>query len=113
MSGSDADLTAVGRIDVVGERRDAGSAVDRLGVYADRLYVATSKTSGAGLVTPVDPLTFGATGTLDSGLVSCGLPGVSKLFKAITIVTSATNDEQGRALLKQLGFPFRSNASAS
>ncbi len=24
----------------------------------------------------------------------------------ITIVTSATNDEQGRALLKQLGFPF-------
>jgi hypothetical protein len=58
-------------------------------VYADRLYVATSKTSGAGLVTPVDPLTFGASGTLDSGLVSCGLPGVSKLFKAITIVTSA------------------------
>jgi large subunit ribosomal protein L5 len=25
----------------------------------------------------------------------------------ITIVTTATNDEQGRALLKQLGFPFR------
>jgi large subunit ribosomal protein L5 len=25
----------------------------------------------------------------------------------ITIVTSATNDEQGRALLKQLGFPFK------
>ena len=24
----------------------------------------------------------------------------------ITIVTTATNDEQGRALLKQLGFPF-------
>src|SRR5215203_4643068 len=24
----------------------------------------------------------------------------------ITVVTSATNDEQGRALLKQLGFPF-------
>jgi large subunit ribosomal protein L5 len=25
----------------------------------------------------------------------------------ITIVTTATNDEQGRALLKQLGFPFK------
>jgi large subunit ribosomal protein L5 len=25
----------------------------------------------------------------------------------ITIVTTATNDEQGRALLKQLGFPFQ------
>jgi large subunit ribosomal protein L5 len=24
----------------------------------------------------------------------------------ITIVTTATNDDQGRALLKQLGFPF-------
>jgi large subunit ribosomal protein L5 len=27
----------------------------------------------------------------------------------ITFVTSATNDEQGRALLRQLGFPFRTN----
>jgi large subunit ribosomal protein L5 len=27
----------------------------------------------------------------------------------ITIVTTAPNDEQGRALLKQLGFPFREN----
>jgi large subunit ribosomal protein L5 len=27
----------------------------------------------------------------------------------ITVVTSATNDEQGRALLRQLGFPFRTN----
>lgn len=27
----------------------------------------------------------------------------------ITIVTSATNDEEGRALLKQLGFPFNDN----
>jgi large subunit ribosomal protein L5 len=24
-------------------------------------------------------------------------------------VTTATNDEQGRALLKQLGFPFKEN----
>ncbi len=27
----------------------------------------------------------------------------------ITIVTTATNDEEGRALLKQLGFPFKEN----
>ena len=27
----------------------------------------------------------------------------------ITIVTTANNDEQGRALLKQLGFPFKEN----
>ena len=25
----------------------------------------------------------------------------------ITVVTTATNDEEGRALLKQLGFPFK------
>ena len=27
----------------------------------------------------------------------------------ITFVTSATNDDHGRALLKQLGFPFKEN----
>jgi large subunit ribosomal protein L5 len=27
----------------------------------------------------------------------------------ITVVTSATTDEEGRALLRQLGFPFREN----
>src|SRR5436853_293300 len=27
----------------------------------------------------------------------------------ITVVTTATDDDQGRALLKQLGFPFREN----
>jgi large subunit ribosomal protein L5 len=25
----------------------------------------------------------------------------------ITVVTTATNDDQGRSLLKQLGFPFK------
>jgi large subunit ribosomal protein L5 len=25
----------------------------------------------------------------------------------ITVVTTATNDDEGRALLKQLGFPFK------
>jgi large subunit ribosomal protein L5 len=29
----------------------------------------------------------------------------------ITVVTTATNDEQGRALLKQLGFPFRDSGN--
>jgi large subunit ribosomal protein L5 len=27
----------------------------------------------------------------------------------ITVVTSATNDDEGRALLKALGFPFKEN----
>jgi large subunit ribosomal protein L5 len=27
----------------------------------------------------------------------------------ITVVTSATNDDEGRALLKHLGFPFKEN----
>jgi large subunit ribosomal protein L5 len=27
----------------------------------------------------------------------------------ITVVTTATTDDQGRALLKQLGFPFKEN----
>src|SRR6187402_2493389 len=31
----------------------------------------------------------------------------------ITIVTTAKNDDEGRALLKQLGFPFRSNDAAN
>jgi len=31
----------------------------------------------------------------------------------ITVVTTAKNDEQGRALLKALGFPFKSNEAAA
>ena len=31
----------------------------------------------------------------------------------ITVVTTARNDDEGRALLKQLGFPFRSNETAN
>ena len=27
----------------------------------------------------------------------------------ITVVTTANNDDEGRALLKQLGFPFKEN----
>jgi large subunit ribosomal protein L5 len=29
------------------------------------------------------------------------------------VVTTAKNDDEGRALLKQLGFPFRSNDAAN
>jgi large subunit ribosomal protein L5 len=31
----------------------------------------------------------------------------------ITVVTTARNDDEGRALLKQLGFPFRSSTTAN
>jgi len=27
----------------------------------------------------------------------------------VTVVTSATNDDEGRALLRRLGFPFKEN----
>jgi large subunit ribosomal protein L5 len=27
----------------------------------------------------------------------------------VTVVTSATNDEEGRSLLRRLGFPFKEN----
>jgi hypothetical protein len=31
----------------------------------------------------------------------------------ITIVTTATNDDEGRALLRRLGFPFRDGSAAA
>ena len=37
----------------------------------------------------VNPLTFAASGTLDSGLIAFGLPGVSKLLKSVTLVCQA------------------------
>ena len=30
----------------------------------------------------------------------------------ITVVTTATNDDEGRALLRELGFPFKQKGSA-
>jgi hypothetical protein len=72
----------------------ASGAVERMLVFGDRLFVGSNRAGSLGLVEPVDPLTFGSTGTLTSGLISCGLPGVSKLFRSVTIVTSAIASPQ-------------------
>jgi hypothetical protein len=52
------------------------------------LFVSTFQT-GAATAGFVRSTLFAASGQLESGLVSCGLPGVSKLFRSVTIVTSA------------------------
>src|SRR5690606_4398705 len=36
----------------------------------------------------VDPTKYGGSGTLETGLISFGLPGVSKLLRSVTIVTA-------------------------
>ena len=52
------------------------------------LFISTYQT-GAATAGFVRSTLFAASGQLESGLVSCGLPGVSKLFRSVTIVTSA------------------------
>jgi hypothetical protein len=58
--------------------------------YNGRLHLGTFNTTG-GAQGPWFRTSTGVrtAGTLESGLVSCGLPGVSKLMKSVTIVTSA------------------------
>jgi hypothetical protein len=55
-------------------------------VWADRLYLATTQ-PGAAKLMKVDPTLYGGSGTLESGLIDCGLPGVSKLLRSVTLVT--------------------------
>ena len=56
-------------------------------VYGDRLYLATTQT-GASKLVKIDPTLYGGSGQLVSGLVSFGLPGVSKLLRSVTLVTA-------------------------
>ena len=80
----------------------ASSAADRCQVYAGKLFVGSNKAAGGGLLYGVNPLTFGSSGTLTTGLISCGLPGVSKLFRSVTIVTSAMVSPQSVEVEYQL-----------
>jgi hypothetical protein len=57
-------------------------------VWADRLYLGSSQ-AGAAKLFRVDPTLYGGSGTLTSGLIDCGLPGVSKLFRSVTLVCEA------------------------
>jgi len=65
-----------------------GTDVASLGVFGDQLYVGTSQ-AGAARVYRVNPSQFGSSGQLETGLIDAGLPGVAKLLRSVTIVTSA------------------------
>jgi len=67
----------------------SGSTPGYLAVYQGKLSVTTTLTGGVGTVNHVNPSVYGAAGQIESGLISCGLPGISKLFKSVTIVTSS------------------------
>lgn len=71
----------------------AGSIPNYLVPFLGGLYLSTEQT-GLATVGYVRATSFAASGQLESGLVSCGLPGVSKLFKSVTIVTSAIGTPQ-------------------
>lgn len=70
-----------------------GSTPNYLVQFLGDLYLSTQQTSAA-TAGYVRTTTFGASGQLESGLISCDLPGVSKLFRSVTIVTSAIASPQ-------------------
>lgn len=57
-------------------------------VWADKLYLGNNQ-NGAAKLFRVNPAQYGGSGKLISGLIDCGLPGVTKLFRSVTIVTAA------------------------
>jgi hypothetical protein len=71
-----------------------GSGPRYLAPYGAMLGLGTQQASGAGVVHLVDPALIVGTGQLESGLISCGLPGVSKLMKSVTLVTAAIASPQ-------------------
>ena len=63
-----------------------GTVPSALAVYVGDLHLVSG---GPGSFVRVRGGAYRASGQLESGLISCDLPGVSKLFKSVTIVTSA------------------------
>jgi hypothetical protein len=72
----------------------ASATPERIVAYSEQLYVGTRKAAAAGICQPVHRLLHGPSGIVESGLIHCGLPGVSKLFRSVTIVTSALANPQ-------------------
>jgi hypothetical protein len=70
-----------------------GSTPGYLAEYAGALHYTTSQTSAATFGRAA-ALSFAGSGVLESGLINCGLPGVAKLMKSVTIVTSAVAASQ-------------------
>lgn len=74
-----------------------------LEVFNGRLLLGTYNTTGGAQGILYRTWTGVRTsGTLESGLVSCGLPGVSKLMKSVTITTSALVSGQAVAVQYRL-----------
>jgi hypothetical protein len=71
-----------------------GSGPRYLAPYGGMLALGTQQASGGGVLYFIDASIVVGTGQLESGLVSCGLPGVAKLFKSVTVVTSAIASPQ-------------------
>jgi hypothetical protein len=71
-----------------------GSGPRYLTPYGGMLALGTQQASGGGVLYVVDSSIVVGTGQIESGLISCGLPGVSKLFKSVTIVTAAIASPQ-------------------
>jgi hypothetical protein len=78
-----------------------GSDARVVGSFGDVLYLGTAQT-GASKVYKVDPTLFGGSGTLTSGLISFGLPGISKLLRSVTLVTAAMPSGQSVQVEYQL-----------
>jgi hypothetical protein len=66
-----------------------GTDPEAMVVWSDQLWMGTIAAPASGVAGFANPLTFRASGTLDSGLVAFGLPGVSKLLRSVTLVCSA------------------------
>lgn len=66
-----------------------GTDPEAIVVWSDQLWMGTIVAPTAGVAGFVNPLTFGASGTLESSLIAFGLPGVSKLLRSVTLVCSA------------------------
>lgn len=67
----------------------AGIDPEAMTTYNDQLWLGTINAPTSGVLYQVDALTFAAAGTLESGLIAFGLPGVSKLLRSVTLVCSA------------------------
>ncbi|MCC7367369.1 MAG: hypothetical protein IT306_03040 [Chloroflexi bacterium] len=80
-----------------------GTASRALAAYNDQLYVGTQRTT-VGAQGTVWRVASGVrtSGTVESGLISCGLPGVPKLLKSVTLVTSALASGQAVAVQYRL-----------
>src|SRR5262249_32659833 len=66
-----------------------GTDPEAMVIWSDQLWMGVIAAPTGGVAGFVNPLTFRSSGTLDSGLIAFGLPGVGKLLRSVTLVCSA------------------------